>query len=162
MRNVDLVGVRPHVLIGHRHGTQRRVVASIPRAGNGEDKPTALSTVGTRLAEPGAGIAGVGYGRSSADIVGDIRVVVGHEIDLHITARGRVDPVDGNLRAGHPVDDALVEVAGRVVDDEFRVWVLVLADSEVWRGNSSQSWGGENGRDDQQVCERSHIEKSEA
>lgn len=86
MGDVDLVGVRLQVLVLHRHGTQRRVVSGVPRAGHGEDKATALSAVGTWLAEPCTGIASVGDGRSGGDVVSDVRVVVGHEIDLDISA----------------------------------------------------------------------------
>lgn len=157
MGDVDHVGVRGNVLVLDQHGTETRVVSSVPRAWDLEDETTALSTVGTWLAVTAASVTGGGDGRSGTNVVGDLGVVVQHEVDLNIAGRGRVDPVDGNLCARLPEDVAAVEVTSRVVHDELRVGVLVLTDLELLhRGGSNQRWCGESGGNGQGLCDSSH------
>lgn len=158
MSNVNFVGVRLQVLVLHRHGANGRVVAGIPRARDSEDKSAASGAVGTRLAVSCTSITGGGSGRSGTNGVSDLGVVVGHEVDLNGTC-GRVGPVNGDLLTWFPVDGALVEIAGRVVDDERRVGILVLPCLEAHRGSSSKSRSGEDGCNSQGFCERSHCRK---
>lgn len=152
----DHVSVRLQVLVLDRHGSQTGVVAGGPRAGHREDEATALSAVGARLAVACTGIAGGGDGWGSANVVGDLGVVVGHEVDLDGALR-RVDPVDGDLRAGHPEDVASVEVACGLVHHELRVGVLVLSGLELGR-HRGEGGCGENGGSSQDLCERSHLD----
>lgn len=155
MGDVDHVGVRVQAWVLDRHGSQTRVVTGVPRARDGKDETTALSTVGTGLTETGTSITGVGDGRGGADVVSDLSVVVKHEVDLDGTL-GRVDPVDSDLCTGLPEDVASVEVASWLVHDKLRVGVLVLSNLELG-GGSSEGRSGEDGGGSQDLCERSHF-----
>lgn len=145
MGDINLVGERLQVFVLCRHGAQRRVVSGVPRARNGKNETAALSTVRTRLTVTGTRVASTGGGRSNANGVSDLGIVVGHEIDLDVTLRRRIIPIDSHLLAWRPVDGALDEITRWFVDDERRVGILVLSNLEL-RSRSSQCWSGKNSR----------------
>lgn len=156
MSDVDLVRVRLQVLVLNRHSAHGRVVSSIPRARHGKDKATALFAVGSGLAVAVTSIAGVGDCRSNTDSISDVRVVVGHEVDLDVACGRRVVPVDSDLLSRCPVNGALVKVARGLVDNERRVGVLVLTHLKLGR-NSSQHRSSKDSRAGQDFCEGSHT-----